>query len=267
MSARRGTILFVGTKRAAQETVKTEAARCGMPYIHRRWLGGLLTNFRTVKRSIHRLKELEAAQADGTLDRLTKKEALMRRRELEKLERSLGGIKDMDGPPDAIFIIDVGHEKIAVAEARKLKIPVVAVVDTNHNPDGIDYVIPGNDDAIRSIQLYLQNAADAVMEGRLSMAQFMAAQGDEFVELDETGAPVLRKDLKETGKPDARRRTDRKKPAEKRDVRGAGSRVTSKKAATGAALAETAREEEITETASEATDVPEAGDLPKDENV
>jgi small subunit ribosomal protein S2 len=264
MSARRGTILFVGTKRAAQETVKAEAARCGMPYIHRRWLGGLLTNFRTVKRSINRLKELESAQADGTLDRLTKKEALMRRRELEKLERSLGGIKDMAGPPDALFIIDVGHEKIAVAEARKLKIPVVAVVDTNHNPDGVDYVIPGNDDAIRSIQLYLQNAADAVMEGRQSMAQFMAAQGDEFVELDETGAPVLKKDLGGSEKSDAKRRTDRKKPADKRVVRRAGSQVAGKKAATDAALAETASED-LAE--PEATDVAEEQALPEDENV
>ena len=243
MAARGGTILFVGTKRAAQEIVKTEAVRCGMPFIHRRWLGGLLTNFRTVKRSINRLKDMEAEQAEGSFDRLSKKDALMRRREMEKLERSLGGIKDMGGLPDALFIIDVGNEKIAVAEARKLKIPVVAVVDTNHSPDGIDYVITGNDDAIRSIQLYTQNAADAIIEGRQSLALIMAEKGDEFVELDETGAPILKGEAAE--KPEQRRRPAKKKAAAKKAVtRQANVRVTSKRAVADAAIEEMAGEEE-----------------------
>ena len=168
MAANRGTVLFVGTKRAAQEAVSREAQRCGMPYVDRRWLGGMLTNFRTVKDSIRRLHDLQTMIEEGTIDRLNKKEGLSRRRELEKLERSLGGIKPMDGLPDVMFIIDVGHEKIAVSEAVKLGIPVVGVVDTNNTPDGVDYVIPGNDDAIRAIQLYLRGAADAVLEGRQS---------------------------------------------------------------------------------------------------
>ena len=168
MAANRGTILFVGTKRAAQAVVAREAARCGMPYVDRRWLGGMLTNFRTVKNSIKRLKDYEAVVDEGGLDRLSKKEGLSVQREASKLKRSLGGIRDMDGIPDAIFIIDVGHEKIAVAEAVKLSIPVVGVVDTNNTPEGVDYVIPGNDDAIRSIELYLRGAADAVIEGRMS---------------------------------------------------------------------------------------------------
>ena len=168
MAANRGTILFVGTKRAAEESIRTEARRCGMPYVDRRWLGGMLTNFRTVKQSIKRLKELEQMSTDGSLERMSKKEALSRTRELDKLERSLGGIKDLEGLPDVLFIVDVGHENIAVAEAVKLGIPVVGVVDTNHNPDGVDYVIPGNDDAIRAIQLYVAGVADAVLEGRIS---------------------------------------------------------------------------------------------------
>ena len=155
MAANRGTILFVGTKRAAQAVVAREAARCGMPYVDRRWLGGMLTNFRTVKNSIKRLKDYEALIDEGGLDRVSKKEGLSVQRDAAKLSRSLGGIRDMDGIPDVIFIIDVGHEKIAVAEAVKLSIPVVGVVDTNNTPEGVDYVIPGNDDAIRSIELYL----------------------------------------------------------------------------------------------------------------
>lgn len=166
MAANRGTILFVGTKRAAQDTIRREAVRSGMPYVDRRWLGGMLTNFKTVKDSIRRLKELEAMVADGTMSRLSKKEALRRTRTLAKLERSLGGIKDMDGLPDVLFIIDVGHENIAVSEAVKLGIPVVGVVDTNNAPEGVDYIIPGNDDAIRSVQLYVAGAADAIIEGR-----------------------------------------------------------------------------------------------------
>ena len=166
MAANGGTILFVGTKPSAQEIILREAARCTMPYVDRRWLGGMLTNFRTVKQSVKRLKELEGMMQDGTLGRLTKKEGLSLQRELGKLERSLGGIKDMDGLPDVLFIVDVGYEKIAVSEAVKLGIPVVGVVDTNNSPEGVDYVIPGNDDAIRSIQLYVQGAVDAIIQGR-----------------------------------------------------------------------------------------------------
>jgi small subunit ribosomal protein S2 len=175
MAASGGTILFVGTKRTAQECMALEAQRCGMPYVNRRWLGGMLTNYRTVKQSIKRLKELEALIEEGGLDRVSKKEGLSRQRELAKLERGLGGIKNMDGIPDVLFIIDVGYEKIAVSEAVTLGIPVVAVVDTNNAPDGVDYIIPGNDDAIRSIELYVSGAATAVLEGRESAQLEVAA--------------------------------------------------------------------------------------------
>ena len=181
-----GRILFVGTKRSAREAVREEAERCGMPYVNHRWLGGMLTNFKTIRQSIKRLKELEAMVADGSItQRFHKKEALGLRRELEKLERSLGGIKDMSGLPDALFVIDTGHEKIAIAEARKLDIPVVGVVDTNNDPEGIDYVIPGNDDAIRAVQLYVQGASAAVLEGRTAAAHAVGAETDEFVEVND----------------------------------------------------------------------------------
>ncbi len=170
LASKGGVILFVGTKRSARDAVREEAQRCGMPYVSQRWLGGMLTNFKTVKKSINRLKEIEAMETDGSFDRLGKKEILMLRREHDKLEKSIGGIKDMRRPPDAMFVIDVGYEKIAVAEARKLGIPVVAVVDTNNSPDNIDYVIPGNDDAIRAIQLYVTAAADAINEGKAAAA-------------------------------------------------------------------------------------------------
>ena len=175
MAASGGTILFVGTKRAAQECIAAEAQRCAMPYVNRRWLGGMLTNYRTVKQSIKRLKDLEALIEEGGLDRVSKKEGLSLQRELAKLERGLGGIKNMDGIPDVLFIIDVGYEKIAVAEAVTLGIPVVAVVDTNNPPDGVDYIIPGNDDAIRSIELYVAGAATAILEGRESAQLEVAA--------------------------------------------------------------------------------------------
>ena len=175
MAANVGTILFVGTKRAAQECIAAEAQRCAMPYVNRRWLGGMLTNYRTVKQSIKRLKDLETLIEEGGLDRVSKKEGLSLQRELAKLERGLGGIKNMDGIPDVLFIIDVGHEKIAVAEAVTLGIPVVAVVDTNNLPDGVDYIIPGNDDAIRSIELYVAGAATAILEGRESAQLQVAA--------------------------------------------------------------------------------------------
>ncbi|NIR30638.1 MAG: 30S ribosomal protein S2 [Gammaproteobacteria bacterium] len=166
MAANQGTILFVGTKRSAQDIVRREAERCGMPYIDRRWLGGMLTNFKTIRQSIKRLKDLETMTGDGTLERISKKEGLSLQRELRKLESSLGGIKEMDGLPDVLFVIDVGHEKLAVREAVKLGIPVAGIVDTNNSPEGVDYIIPGNDDALRSIEIYVRGAADAVIDGR-----------------------------------------------------------------------------------------------------
>ena len=181
LAASNNKILFVGTKRAASKTIQEQAARCGMPYVSHRWLGGMLTNYKTIRASIRRLRELEQQSKDGTFDLLTKKEALMRTRDMEKLERSIGGIKDMGTLPDALFVIGVDHEHIAIQEANKLGIPVIGVVDTNSNPAGVDYIIPGNDDAIRAIKLYATAVADAVLEGR---AQFSGvAPSDEFVEV------------------------------------------------------------------------------------
>jgi small subunit ribosomal protein S2 len=186
LSANRGTILFVGTKRQSREIIAEEAARCGMPYVDERWLGGMMTNFKTVKGSIKRLKDMEQAAEEGALERMTKKEGLMFTREREKLIRSLGGIKDLAGLPDALFIIDVGYHKIAVTEARKLGVPIVAVVDTNHSPEGIDYVIPGNDDSGRAVRLYARGIADAILEGRNAALQDVVkgAEEDEFVEVE-----------------------------------------------------------------------------------
>jgi small subunit ribosomal protein S2 len=239
LAARRGNILFVGTKRAASQAVAEEAQRCGMPYVSHRWLGGMLTNFRTVRGSINRLKDLEAQEQDGTFDKLVKKEVLELTRERDRLEQSLGGIKDMNGLPDAMFVIDVGHEDIAVAEARKLGIPVVAVVDTNHNPDNIDYVIPGNDDAIRAIRLYTQLAADAILEGRASAPQPGEGDADEFVELDADGNPI-----------------QSAKPAKK-----TASKKTAKKTAAKAQTGEAAAEEPKADVEAEA-----AAETPADEN-
>ena len=191
LTANKGQILFVGTKRQAREIVKEEAQRAGAPYVDYRWLGGMLTNFKTVKQSIKRVKEMDAMVADGSLERLSKKEQLQFNREREKLERSLGGIKDMGGTPDALFVIDVGFHKIAVAEAKKLGIPIIAVVDSNHSPIGIDYVIPGNDDSSKAVALYAKAVADAVLEGKANAANEVvqgAAVGDEFVEVDEASA-------------------------------------------------------------------------------
>ena len=186
LAANRGTILFVGTKRQSREIIAEEAARAGMPYVDERWLGGMMTNFKTVKGSIKRLKDMEQAAEDGALERMTKKEGLMFSREREKLTRSLGGIKDLAGLPDALFIIDVGYHKIAVTEARKLGVPIVAVVDTNHSPEGIDYVIPGNDDSGRAVRLYARGIADAILEGRTAALQDVVkgAEEDEFVEVE-----------------------------------------------------------------------------------
>ncbi|GAA6146897.1 30S ribosomal protein S2 [Thalassolituus maritimus] len=180
MAAKNNKVLFVGTKRAAGKIIKEQAERSSMPFVAHRWLGGMLTNYKTIRQSIKRLRDLEAQQKDGTFEQLTKKEALMRSREMDKLERSIGGIKEMGGLPDAMFVIDVDHERIAVQEANKLGIPVIGIVDTNSNPDGIDYVIPGNDDAIRAIQIYVSAAADAILEGKQG-----GASADEFVEVAE----------------------------------------------------------------------------------
>jgi small subunit ribosomal protein S2 len=182
LASNKGIILFVGTKRQAREIVREEALRCGSPYVDYRWLGGMLTNFKTVKQSTKRLREMEQMVQDGSIEKLSKKEALTFQREMAKLERSLGGIKEMNGLPDALFVIDVGYQRIAIDEANRLGIPVVGVVDTNHNPEGVDYVIPGNDDASRAIRLYARGIADAVLEGRSQVIREIVS--DEFVEVD-----------------------------------------------------------------------------------
>ncbi|AUA57585.1 MULTISPECIES: 30S ribosomal protein S2 [Achromobacter] len=192
IAARGGNILFVGTKRAARELVASEAARCGMPFVDARWLGGMLTNFKTVKTSVKRLKDMEVVVAEGGAERMIKKEGLLFQRELDKLNKSIGGIKDMNGLPDAMFVIDVGYHKIAIAEAKTLGIPVVAVVDTNHSPDGIDYVIPGNDDSAKAIALYAKGIADAVLEGREQnmngLVEELGEGQEEFVEVQDNQA-------------------------------------------------------------------------------
>jgi len=189
LASNKGTVLFVGTKRQAREIVREEAERCGAPYVDHRWLGGMLTNFKTVRQSTKRLKEMEAMIADGGVEKMPKKEALQFQRELVKLQRSLGGIKSLDGLPDALFVIDVGYQKGAIAEAKKLGVPVIGVVDTNHSPEGIAYVIPGNDDSSRAIRLYARGIADAIIEGRSQVVQeIVGATSDEFVEVEEQGA-------------------------------------------------------------------------------
>ena len=230
MAANGGTILFVGTKRAAQECVAAEAQRCGMPYVNQRWLGGMLTNHRTVRQSIKRLKELETLIEEGGLDRVSKKEGLSLQRELAKLERGRGGIKHMDGIPDALLIIDVGHEKIAVSEAVKLGIPVVAVVDTNNPTDGVDYIIPGNDDAIRSIELYVAGAADAILEGReaarLQVAASVGSNADADTVGESAGAGRTAKNSKRISKKKAKvvtkKKVARQQPKAELDAPAAG---------------------------------------------
>jgi small subunit ribosomal protein S2 len=190
LASKKNKVLFVGTKRSAGKVIKEEAQRCGMPYVDKRWLGGMLTNYKTIRQSIRRLRDLESQQADGTFEKLTKKEGLSRQRDLDKLEKSLGGIKGMGGLPDILFVVDVDHERIAITEANKLGIPVVGIVDTNSNPDGVDYVIPGNDDAIRSIRLFVAAIADAALEGK---AEFEGVgEVNELVEAAEAAeeAPV-----------------------------------------------------------------------------
>ena len=191
MAARKGNIMFVGTKRQAREIIAEEAARCGMPCVEERWLGGMLTNFKTVKQSIKRLKDMEQMAQEGNLEKLSKKEALMLQREMVKLQKSIGGIKDLGSIPDALFVIDVGYHKIAITEANKLGIPVIGVVDTNHSPEGIDYIIPGNDDSSRAIRLYARGVADAILEGKNQSINEVVQQiagGDEFVEVEEDAA-------------------------------------------------------------------------------
>jgi small subunit ribosomal protein S2 len=227
IAAKRGSIIFVGTKRAASKSVMEEATRCGMPYVSHRWLGGMLTNFRTIRQSIKRLRQIEKMEEEGSFARLLKKEVLQLTRERDKLEKTLGGIKDMKNLPSAMFVVDVGHEDIAVKEARKLGIPVIGVVDTNCSPNDIDYVIPGNDDAIRSVRLYTQLAADAVLEGRASVPHF--EEGDEFVELDEHGNPVKRS----TKAPKAK--------AEKAPQKKVAKKVVTKKAPVAADVVETVK--------------------------
>ncbi len=190
LAANRGTILFVGTKRQSRDTISQEAARAGMPFVNARWLGGMLTNFKTLKVSIKRLKDMEAAVESGETERMSKKEALLFEREIAKLQKSIGGVKDMGGIPDAIFVTDAGYHKIAVTEAKKLGIPVIAVVDTNHSPEGIDYVIPGNDDASKAVSLYAEGVADAILEGRANAVNDVVqavrnGEDDEFVEVTE----------------------------------------------------------------------------------
>jgi len=189
LSANRGTIMMVGTKRQARDIIAAEAQRAGVPFVDQRWLGGTLTNFKTIKTSIKRLKEMEAAVADGSVDKMSKKEALMFHRELDKLQKAIGGIKDMNGVPDAIFVIDVGYHKGAITEAAKLGIPVIGVVDTNHSPQGVTYVIPGNDDSSKAITLYARGIADAILEGRANsvkdIVESVKGNADEFVEVDQ----------------------------------------------------------------------------------
>ena len=221
LAAKRGTVLFVGTKQAAQQIIKEEAQRCEMPYVNLRWLGGLLTNYQTVKQSIKRLQELEEKKAAGGMEKMSKKETLHMERELEKLERNLSGIKDMNGWPDALFVLDVGYEDIAVSEARKLKIPIVGVVDSNNNPDGIDYVIPGNDDAIRSIRFYAREIADAIIAGRVSVAHLGEGRDkEEFVELDADDAPVAVKKEGAAGKRTTTKKKKKKVAAADAKVKG-----------------------------------------------
>ena len=187
LAARRGTVLMIGTKRQAREVIAMEAQRCGMPYVAQRWLGGMLTNFKTVKGSLKKLKEMQATK-DAGMDAMIKKEALLFERELVKLEKDIGGIQDMSALPDAMFVIDVGYHKIAVAEAKKLGIPVIGIVDTNHSPVGIDYVIPGNDDSAKAVALYARAVADAVLEGKANSTSEVVtavAGNDEFVEVSE----------------------------------------------------------------------------------
>jgi len=249
-----GKVLFVGTKRSAREAVQAEATRCGMPYVNQRWLGGMLTNFKTIRQSIKRFTELEEMATSGALDKRGKKEAQGLRREMEKFRKSLGGIKDMGALPDVLFVIDVGHEDIAVHEARKLGIPVVAVVDTNCSPDAIDYVIPGNDDAMRAIQLYAIGIADAVLEGKSSIPEVPAGE-DEFVELDEEGN-LKKKSARRRGQPAKKKAAIRRKPTAKIVDIGSAPEQAAAADVAGVAEAEDAGDADVdVEVEVDATDV------------
>ena len=243
-----GTVLFVGTKRSAREPIQKEAVRAGMPFVNQRWLGGMLTNFKTVRQSIKRLADLTEMKANGSLDRRGKKEGTMLRREMDKLERSLGGIKDMESLPDAIFVVDVGHEKIAIHEANKLGIPVVAIVDTNCAPDGVEYLVPGHDDAMRAIQLYAGGIADAILEGRSSAPALTVSGDDEFVELDENGNPKPRA---------ARGKPRREAPSRGAPRRGPAPQAARRRPAAAVAAPAPA---EVAAGAEVELDIPEAAD-------
>ncbi len=242
LASRGGQILFVGTKRAARDIIPQEAERCGMPYVSQRWLGGTLTNFATVRRSVKRLLELEAMAEDGTMDLLIKKETVKMRRELDKLEKSLGGIRNMESLPDALFVIDVGYEKIAVAEANKLGIPVVALVDTNNSPDGVDYVIPSNDDAISAVTLFTMAMADAVLAGRETMPM-IEGDADEFVEEEEVRKLTERRPKAAGAKPAAKAKDGAaaaaKKPAAGKDEAASGDAAGEAEQQEAAAAGET----------------------------
>ena len=253
-----GTVLFVGTKRAAREAVRAHAARCEMPFVSQRWLGGMLTNYKTIRQSVKRLMTLEQMAEEGTFEGLTKKEILGLSREQEKLDRSLGGIKKMRSLPDVMFVVDVDHEDIAIREARKLGIPVVAVVDTNCSPEGVDYVIPGNDDAMRAIELYTAVIADAVLDGKASLPE-VALGEDEFVELDEEGKPKKASRKKATKKPAARKKATKK----------AATKKTAKKAPAKTADADDKADEKVAEKADAKTDekVAETAEAKTEEKV
>ncbi len=268
-----GKVLFVGTKRAARDAVRAQAGRCEMPFVSHRWLGGMLTNYKTVRQSVKRLKVLEQMAEDGSFEGLTKKEALGLKREQDKLEKSLGGIKDMSALPDALFVIDVDYEDIAVREARKLGIPVVAVVDTNCSPDDVDYVIPGNDDAMKAITLYATLVADAVLDGKASLPE-VALGEDEFVELDEEGKPRRASKKKAARKP-ARKATVRKKAdvtkkaaikaadTGKAEVKGKADDAPEKASAPEAGEAEAkAKADAASDKASAAATAPQSDDAP-----
>ncbi len=236
IAQKRGMILFLGTKRSARDAIKDEAERCGMPYMNQRWLGGTLTNFATIKKSVQRLKELEAAETDGTFEKLVKHEVLGLRRERDKKLASLGGIKEMNRLPDALFVIDIGHEDIAIKEAKKLGIPVIAVVDTNYDPELVDYAIPGNDDAIRAVQLYARAAADAVLEGKAA-APSVGVRDEDMMDVDAEGNPVAKEDRKAAPRG---RAPAKKAPADKADAPAA-------EAAADAPVAEAAADAPATE--------------------
>ena len=220
ITAAKGKVLFVGTKRSAREIIKEQASQCGMPYVNHRWLGGMLTNFKTVRISIKRLKDLETMAADGSFAKVNKKEALELTREMEKLERSLGGIKNMSGLPDALFVIDVGHEKIAISEAKKLGIPVVGVVDTNNSPENIDYVIPGNDDAMRAIRLYVEGVTEAIAVSKPAAMQ-LGGPEEGFIEVDESGEIIAQSADSERAAPPKKKAAKKKAVVKKKAAKKA----------------------------------------------